>query len=124
MAAIRKIDHLNRIVLPCDMRRILKVEKGTLVTLTSDPKIGRIYLKKATSSDCGQIVRSVDELGRICLSKEFLGWSNNVSVYITCDGETITLSVTEPVCRLCGEMLKTNGDLPVCDTCIAQIKAR
>lgn len=68
--------------------------------------------------------RKLDQLGRIVIPKEMrrkVGLQNNDPVELQCDGNTITLSKSSSVCRLCGAKLDDNAELKVCRECAQQI---
>ena len=124
MEFIRNLDHLDRVVLPCDIRKAMEVKEDTRLALSFEIGTGRITLKKAVGGE--NVTRRVDELGRVYLSKEMrvqLGIGERSSLHMTCDGEKITLTAVEPKCRLCGKPADTNRLFPLCEDCMNHIKA-
>ncbi|MGN6715423.1 AbrB/MazE/SpoVT family DNA-binding domain-containing protein [Anaerocolumna jejuensis] len=70
------------------------------------------------------VIRRLDDLGRICLPKEFrtvLGIQENDKIEITCDSEGIHLKpVPKAVCMACGgtENLIEKGGKHICHGCL------
>ena len=74
------------------------------------------------------IVRSIDELGRIVVPKEFrktLGISAGDPVEISSEGDKIILTKYSPVCHFCGsdESVTEFKEKSICRECIKAIKS-
>ena len=72
------------------------------------------------------IVRSIDELGRIVVPKEFrktLGISAGDPVEISSEGDKIILTKYSPVCHFCGgtESIVQFKEKNVCSACIEEL---
>lgn len=121
---VRKMDNMNRVVLPADMRAALGIGPKSYVSLEQD-KEGVITIEKGEKGS----ERMVDELGRIALSaemREAMNLNSDAEVWMSCDGDRILLQAPVPVCRLCGCEIKGNhlsfGGSLICMDCLNLIK--
>ena len=127
MATVRKMDTLNRVVLPADMRSALGMEPKCRVTL-EQTEGGVIAI--GTGDNGSGLTRTVDELGRVALPaelREALNLNQEAEVRMTCDGRRILLQASVPVCRLCGSEIKGRslafGGYAVCEDCVKAIQS-
>ena len=125
MTATRKMDALNRVVLPADMRAALGVAPKDCMTL-EEIATGVVAL---TAGNSGHTVRRVDELGRILLSsqlREEMNLDEKAEVRLICADGRILISAAVPVCRLCGrelgqETVQLHG-YSVCAECVRALQ--
>ena len=101
MVTYRRLDALNRIVIPVEMRAKLGIEAGARLSIVWGD--GRIRL--CVKEEKGTVVRCVDELGRIVLPPAALNAvhiaKEGVAVVACADGE-VHLHAQAVVDRACG----------------------
>ena len=71
------------------------------------------------------IERKIDKLGRVVLPISFrkrLNLTENSSVNISLDDDTIFITPTEKRCALCGSNSALHSDVQLCNTCIRRVK--
>ncbi len=128
---VRRVDKLDRIVIPKELCRALEIEAKTPVEIFLDGS--RIVLKKhnegklpAISKGGLGIVRRVDDLDRIVIPKEVcnkLDISPKDALEIFVDEDKLFLSKYEPACIFCNEVdnvIRFKGK-PVCEKCIKEL---
>ena len=125
MTATRKMDALNRVVLPADMRAALGITPKTGITVEEvTPNVVAL-----TADDTGLIVRHIDELGRILLSpqiREEMNLDEKAEVRLVCADGRILISAAVPVCRICGHELEGEAvqlhGYSVCAECVRALQ--
>lgn len=72
-----------------------------------------------------QIIRQIDETGRIVLPKPFrelIGVGLKDDVVISCENDSIIIRRTDNACAFCGKEAKEKfGTTPVCTECATKI---
>lgn len=128
MTITRKLDALNRVEIPKELRLRYKIEESTLMGITQ-AEDGEIRLRK--KDDTHLIARYVDKLGRIVLPPEMLEAAQIAKeggIVFTCSNGEIRLRPEVPECRLCGCMVLGNtyeffGN-KICWACVKELKYR
>ncbi len=128
---VRRVDKLDRIVIPKELCRILEIEAKTPIEIFLDGT--RIVLKKhnegklpGISKGGLGIVRRVDDLDRIVIPKEVCNKLNIApkdALEIFVDEDKLVLGKYEPACVFCNEadnVARFKGK-PVCEKCIREL---
>jgi transcriptional pleiotropic regulator of transition state genes len=85
-----------------------------------------LYLRKGAKLMKAEVVRKMDELGRILIPIEMrnaLGWDNESKISISQKGERLILQTYQSSCFVCGseENLKPIHGKNICQNCIDEI---
>ncbi len=122
---VRKMDHLNRILLPREMRVAMGIGPNDCLSIMDDG-FGTVTIVKGKREG---IKRHIDELGRLFLSssmRDTLNLNKESEVRIICDNNKITLHSAVSVCRICGHELgegnKQIFQYFVCKNCLNLIQ--
>ena len=76
----KTVDQLGRVIIPLSLRKSLSLETNQKMLMHHVDNL--LILKKASLAVDGQVVRSIDELGRIVLPKTFnLNWKEEDSIH-------------------------------------------
>ena len=74
------------------------------------------------------IIRKLDELGRLIIPQEYrgaLGWNENSKIFVTREGDRLTLQTYPESCFICGneDQLKEIGQKRICKRCLKELNA-
>ena len=69
-------------------------------------------------------MRRVDKLGRIVIPRELrekYGLTEGATIEFLDVGDGVTVKPSEPFCKICRSKINDDVELPLCETCIAEV---
>lgn len=71
------------------------------------------------------ILRKIDFQGRINIPKQFrnqLNLNAEDELYVTYSNDVLIITPKRNTCKLCGNIIPDNYEIPICDNCAIKVK--